>query len=178
MTPSGPWSILSSIFPSLSGFRRAPTCVAPSLATALLLASPVWAQETTLGYDAFVGSAKVGEAQVKIHKDEARYAITARPGPIGVLQPRCTQWQSLFTATGTIWRTSGPVTDGYRFIESARDKIRESPFSDGSPDVPQEWRKCGQAARADQRRPVVCAVRIPRLPPPAPLYTMVRISFR
>ena len=36
------------------------------VAALLLLAVPAWAQEATLGYDAYVGDAKIGGAEVKV----------------------------------------------------------------------------------------------------------------
>jgi hypothetical protein len=95
----------------------------------LLAAVPVWAQQTTLGYDAFVAGAKVGGAEVKIETDDARYAISGKAWTIGVLN-FVTQWQSMFSSTGRLV-DSGPVTDGYRFIERARDKVKELLLSDG-----------------------------------------------
>ena len=89
----------------------------------LIAAAQASAQQTTLGYDAFVGGAKVGAAEVKIETDNARYAISGRAWTVGVLN-FVTQWQSMFSATGRLDDT-GPVNDGYRFIESARDKMKE-----------------------------------------------------
>src|SRR4030095_4806101 len=82
----------------------------------LLAAAPVWAQQTTLGYDAFVAGAKVGGAEVKIETDDARYEISGKAWTVGVLN-FVTQWQSMFSSTGRLV-DSGPVNDGYRFIET------------------------------------------------------------
>ncbi|MCX7065120.1 MAG: DUF3108 domain-containing protein [Proteobacteria bacterium] len=89
----------------------------------LLGAASVRAHETTLGYDAFVAGAKVGGAEVKIDKDDARYAISGTAWSIGVLN-FVTRWQSMFTATGR-FADQSPVNDGYRFIERTRDKVKE-----------------------------------------------------
>jgi len=99
------------------------------VATLLLTAAPVWAQQTTLGYDAFVGGAKVGAAEVKIEKDDARYQIDGKAWTVGVLN-FVTQWQGVFSSTGRL-ADSGPVNDGYRFVERARDKVKELSLSGG-----------------------------------------------
>lgn|GEM_PF-2072039 len=99
-------------------------------ATLLLSAAPIWADETTLGYDAFVAGAKVGGAEVKIERDDARYAISGTAWTIGVLN-FVTQWQSMFTASGR-FDDQSPVNDGYRFIERTRDKVKELFFQNGT----------------------------------------------
>jgi len=93
------------------------------VAMLLFAAAQASAQQTTLGYDAFVGGAKVGAAEVKIETDDARYAISGRAWTVGVLS-FVTQWQSVFSATGRL-ADNGPINDGYRFIERARDKVKE-----------------------------------------------------
>ena len=101
-----------------------------TVATLLLLAAaPVCAQQTTLGYDAFVAGAKVGAAEVKIETDDARYEISGKAWTVGVLN-FVTQWQTMFSSTGRL-NDSGPVNDGYRYIERARDKVKELMLSDG-----------------------------------------------
>jgi hypothetical protein len=101
-----------------------------ALVTALFIAAaPAFAQQTTLGYDAFVGGAKVGAAEVKIEKDDARYEISGKAWTVGVLS-FVTQWQSMFSSTGRL-ADNGPVTDGYRFVERARDKVKELMLSGG-----------------------------------------------
>lgn len=101
-----------------------------TVATLLLLAAaPVCAQQTTLGYDAFVAGAKVGAAEVKIETDDARYEISGKAWTVGVLS-FVTQWQTMFSSTGRL-NDSGPVNDGYRYIERARDKVKELMLSDG-----------------------------------------------
>ena len=45
-----------------------------------------------------------------------------------------TQWQSMFSSTGRLI-DSGPVNDGYRFIERARDKVKELLLSEGRKEV-------------------------------------------
>jgi len=100
------------------------------VATLLLSAAPVWAQETTLGYDAFVAGTKVGGAEVKIEKDDSRYAISGKAWTIGVLS-FVTQWQSMFSATGRFTGQS-PINEGYRFIERARDKVKELLLQNGT----------------------------------------------
>jgi len=103
----------------------------PRLLVAALLfaAAPVWAQQATLGYDAFVGGAKVGAAEIKIDKDDARYQINGKAWTVGVIN-FVTQWQSVFSATGRL-ADNGPVNEAYRFVERARDKIKEVMFTDG-----------------------------------------------
>ena len=71
------------------------------VAALLLLAVPAWAQEATLGYDAFVGDAKVGGAEVRIETDAARYSITGEAWTVGVAH-LMTQWQSIFSSTGRL----------------------------------------------------------------------------
>lgn len=101
-----------------------------ALIVALLLAAgPLSARETTLGYDAFVGGAKVGGAEVTIEKDTASYAISGTAWTIGLLN-FITQWQSIFSAAGRIEDT-GPVADSYSLIEHARDKVKELFLADG-----------------------------------------------
>ena len=95
----------------------------------LLVAAPVWAQETTLGYDAFIGAAKVGGAEVKIETDAARYSISGQAWTVGVAN-FMTHWQSIFSSTGRL-EDSGPINDGFRFVERARNKVKELLFSDG-----------------------------------------------
>lgn len=99
------------------------------VAALLFAASPVWAQQATLGYDAFVGGAKVGAAEIKIDKDDARYAINGKAWTVGVLN-FVTQWQSVFSSTGRLADT-GPINEAYRFVERARDKIKEVMLTDG-----------------------------------------------
>ena len=99
------------------------------VATLLLVANPVRAQQTTLGYDAFVGNTKVGGAEVRIETDAARYAISGKAWTIGVLN-FMTRWQSIFSASGR-FADSGPINDAYRFIERARSKAKELLFSEG-----------------------------------------------
>lgn len=101
-----------------------------TFATLLLSAASVWAQEATLEYDAFVAGTKVGGAAVKIEKDDARYAISGKAWTIGVLS-FVTQWQSMFSATGR-FEDQSPINDGYRFIERARDKVKELFLQDGA----------------------------------------------
>jgi len=101
----------------------------PFVAALLFAAAPVWAQQTTLGYDAFVGGAKVGAAEIKIDKDDARYQINGKAWTVGVVN-FVTQWQSVFSSTGRL-ADSGPVNEAYRFVERARDKIKEVMFTDG-----------------------------------------------
>ena len=99
------------------------------VATLMFVTAPVWARQTTLGYDAFVGGAKVGAAEVKIEKDDARYEISGKAWTVGVLS-FVTQWQSMFSSTGRL-ADYGPVNDGYRFVERARDKVKELMLSGG-----------------------------------------------
>lgn len=99
------------------------------VATLIVAAAPAWAQQTTLGYDAFVAGAKVGGAEIKIETDDARYEISGKAWTVGVLN-FVTQWQSMFSSTGRLV-DSTPVNDGYRFIERARDKVKELLLSDG-----------------------------------------------
>jgi len=101
----------------------------PLVAALLLAAAPAWAQQATLGYDAFVGGAKVGAAEIKIDKDDARYEINGKAWTVGVMN-FVTQWQSVFSATGRL-ADGGPVNEAYRFVERARDKIKEVMFTDG-----------------------------------------------
>ena len=100
------------------------------VATLLLSAASAWAQETTLGYDAFVSGAKVGGAEVKLEKDDTHYAISGTAWTTGVLN-FVTRWQSIFSATGRIADQS-PINDGYRFIERTRDKVKELFFQNGT----------------------------------------------
>ncbi len=98
--------------------------------TALLIAAaPVMAQQTTLGYDAFIGGAKVGAAEVKINTEDARYEISGRAWAVGFFN-LVTQWQGVFSSTGRI-ADRGPVNDGYRYIERTRNKVKELTLSDG-----------------------------------------------
>ena len=100
------------------------------VAVALLLAAgPLSAQEATFGYDAYVGGAKVGGAEVKIDKGVANYAISGSAWTIGVLN-FMTRWQSIFSAAGRI-DDNGPITDTYSLIERARDKVKELFLADG-----------------------------------------------
>ncbi len=132
-----------------------------TVATLLLLAAaPVCAQQTTLGYDAFVAGAKVGAAEVKIETDDARYEISGKAWTVGVLN-FVTQWQTMFSSTGRL-NDSGPVNDGYRYIERARDKVKELMLSDGR----LTYVKNGQVRspqRTHEHRPAVRTVRIARL---------------
>jgi Protein of unknown function (DUF3108) len=97
--------------------------------TLLLVAGPLSARETKLGYDAFVGGAKVGAAEVTIEKDTASYAISGSAWTIGVLN-FVTRWQSIFSATGRLGE-QGPTTDRYSLVERARDKVKELFLEDG-----------------------------------------------
>jgi hypothetical protein len=99
------------------------------VATLILTATPAWAQQTTLGYDAFVGGAKVGAAEIKIEKDDARYEISGKAWTVGVLN-FVMQWQGMFSSTGRL-ADNGPINDGYRFVERARDKVKELLLSGG-----------------------------------------------
>ncbi|HTO56346.1 MAG TPA: DUF3108 domain-containing protein [Pseudomonadales bacterium] len=101
----------------------------PLVAALLFAAAPVWAQQTTLGYDAFVGGAKVGGAEIKIDKDDARYEINGKAWTVGVMN-FVTQWQGVFSSTGRL-ADSGPVNEAYRFVERARDKIKEVMYTGG-----------------------------------------------
>ncbi len=98
--------------------------------TALLLAAaPAMAQQTTLGYDAFIGGAKVGAAEVKISTDDARYEISGKAWTVGLFN-LVTQWQGVFSSSGRL-ADRGPVNDGYRYIERTRNKVKELTLSDG-----------------------------------------------
>jgi hypothetical protein len=99
------------------------------VATLLLVAVPGWAQETTLSYDAFVGDSKVGGAEVKIETDATRYSITGEAWSVGFAH-FMTKWRSMFSSTGQL-ADSGPINDGFRFIEKARNKVKDVLFSDG-----------------------------------------------
>ncbi len=99
------------------------------VAALLLVVAPVWAQQTTLGYDAFVGDSKVGGAEVRIETDAARYSITGEAWTVGIAH-FMTQWRSIFSSTGRL-ADSGPINDGFRFIEKARNKVKDVLFSDG-----------------------------------------------
>lgn len=101
-----------------------------AVAIALLLAAgPLSAHETTLGYDAYIGGAKVGGAEVTIDKGVANYAISGTAWTIGALN-FITQWQSIFSAAGR-FEDNSPVTDTYSLIERARDKVKELFLADG-----------------------------------------------
>ena len=148
----------ASTFSPLS--ERLPDMRSAIVAALLLAAAPAFAQQTTLGYDAFVGGAKVGAAEVKIEKDDARYEISGKAWTVGVLS-FVTQWQSMFSSTGRL-ADNGPVTDGYRFVERARDKVKELMLSGGQ----LTYVKNGQrevAAGTDQPRSAVGVVRVARL---------------
>jgi hypothetical protein len=95
----------------------------------LLVAGPLSARETTLGYDAYVRGAKVGGAEVTIEKNAASYAISGSAWTIGMLN-FVTRWQSIFSATGRLEDT-GPITDRYSLVERARDKVKELLLADG-----------------------------------------------
>jgi hypothetical protein len=99
------------------------------VAALLFVAMPGWAQETTLTYDAFVGDAKVGGAEVKIETDASRYSISGEAWTVGIAH-FMTKWRSLFSSTGRL-ADSGPINDGFRFIEKARNKVKDVLFSDG-----------------------------------------------
>jgi hypothetical protein len=99
------------------------------VAALLFAAAPAWAQQATLGYDAFVGGAKVGAAEIKINKDDARYQINGKAWTVGLLN-FVTQWQGVFSSAGRL-DDGGPVNEAYRFVERARDKIKEVMFTDG-----------------------------------------------
>lgn len=95
----------------------------------LLVAGPLSAHETTLGYDAYVGGSKVGGAEVTIEKGVANYAISGNAWTIGALN-FLTRWQSIFSAAGRI-DDAGPITDTYRWVERARDKVKELFLAEG-----------------------------------------------
>ena len=80
--------------------------------------------------------AKVGGAEVKIETDDARYEISGKAWTVGVLN-FVTQWQSMFSSTGRL-ADSGPVNDGYRFIETRPRQGQGTAAQRRSPDVRQE----------------------------------------
>jgi Protein of unknown function (DUF3108) len=98
-------------------------------AALLLAAGPLSAAEATLGYDAYVKGSKVGEAEIRVERDRASYAVSGNAWTIGALN-FFTRWQSMFRATGRL-DESRPVTDQYSLIERARNKVKEMFLSDG-----------------------------------------------
>src|SRR5262245_30294592 len=101
-----------------------------AIAVALLLvAGPLSAQETTLGYDAYVGGAKVVGAEVTIEKGAANYAISGSAWTIGMLNFD-TRSESRFSAAELI-DDNGPVTHTRTCIERACDKVKELFLADG-----------------------------------------------
>jgi len=95
----------------------------------LVAASPVCADQTTLGYDAFVAGTKVGAAEVNIQTNDSRYTISGKAWSVGVMN-FVTQWQGKFSSQGRLGN-EGPVNEAYRFVEQARDKVKELVLADG-----------------------------------------------
>lgn len=87
------------------------------------------ASATTFDYDAFVGEAKIGEAQITVERHDDRYEITGEARAVGVMD-FLTQWHSLFSAAGTV-DGGQPVVQEFSLIERARNKIKEIFMADG-----------------------------------------------
>jgi Protein of unknown function (DUF3108) len=97
-------------------------------AAGIVGAAPTFAT-TTLDYDAFLGDAKIGEAQITVQRSADRYQISGEARAVGVME-LVTQWRSLFTAAGHV-DSGHPVVQEFSLIERARNKIKEIFLSDG-----------------------------------------------
>jgi hypothetical protein len=84
---------------------------------------------TTFDYDAFLGEAKIGEAQITVERHADRYEISGEARAVGVME-FLTQWHSLFSAEGTV-DEGRPVVEEFSLIERARNKIKEVFMADG-----------------------------------------------
>lgn len=97
--------------------------------TAALLA-PLPVSATTLDYDAYVGAAKVGGAEVVIERADDTYQIRGKAWAEGFFE-WLTEWRSRFSAVGRFVEGL-PVADGYSLIELAKDKAKEISLADGT----------------------------------------------
>jgi hypothetical protein len=87
------------------------------------------AHATTFDYVAFVGAAKVGEAQITVERQADRYAISGEARAVGFMD-FLTQWHSLFSASGTV-DDGHPIVREFSLIERARNKIKEIFLANG-----------------------------------------------
>src|SRR4029450_10536064 len=87
------------------------------------------AYATTFDYVAFVGAAKVGEAQITVERQADRYAISGEARAVGFMD-FLTQWHSLFSASGTV-DDGHPIVREFSLIERARNKIKEIFLANG-----------------------------------------------
>ena len=93
------------------------------------LLAPLPATATTLDYDAFVGGAKVGGAEIVIEKAADTYQIHGKAWAEGFFS-WMTEWRSHFTAAGRF--VGGlPIGEGYSLIELAKDKVKEISLANG-----------------------------------------------
>ena len=95
------------------------------------LCAPWAASATTLDYDAYVGSTKVGGAEVVIQRGaESSYLIQGRLWAEGVFR-WLTEWNSRFTARGHV-EDGLPVASTFDLIEEAKNKLKEITLSGGA----------------------------------------------
>ena len=95
------------------------------------LCAPWAASATTLDYDAYVGSTKVGGAEVVIQRGaESSYLIQGRLWADGVFR-WLTEWNSRFTSRGHV-EDGMPVASTFNLIQQAKNKLKEVTLSGGS----------------------------------------------
>jgi hypothetical protein len=96
-----------------------------------LVCAPWAASATTLDYDAYVGSTKVGGAEVVIQRGaESSYLIQGRLWAEGVFR-FLTEWNSRFTAQGHV-EDGMPVVQTLNVIQQAKNKMKEVTMADGA----------------------------------------------
>ena len=94
------------------------------------LCAPWAASATTLDYDAYVGSTKVGGAEVVIQRAESNYLIQGRLWAEGAFR-WLTEWNSRFTARGHV-EDGMAVASTFNLIEQAKNKLKEITMADGA----------------------------------------------
>jgi hypothetical protein len=100
------------------------------LLATLLASAAVPAFATTLDYDAYVGSSRVGGAEVVIDRASDTYLIRGRLWAEGLYR-WLTNWRTQFEAMGRFVEGT-PIADSYSHTEQAKDKIKEVSLANGA----------------------------------------------
>ncbi|MCP5182118.1 MAG: DUF3108 domain-containing protein [Pseudomonadales bacterium] len=88
------------------------------------------AHATTLDYDAYLGDRKVGEANVRIEKDQSGYRVSGKASAIGITG-FLTRWRSYFIVRGIFARGHDARADAFRLSERKSSKSKDIYLEDG-----------------------------------------------
>jgi hypothetical protein len=98
-----------------------------ALLAVLLLPLPAIAAK--LDYDAYVGSARVGAAEVVVEREADAYLIRGSAWAEGLFR-WLTEWRSHFEAVGRVVEGT-PIAEGYSLTERAKNKVKEISLTEG-----------------------------------------------